>query len=445
MGGKVNRRLARSKRDNEMKLRKRYFGKERNMTQLFNRRVDYRKTTIIPVMLYVTISIYCTLAFAQTDISGLTKEVVPAVVTVNVFNREGKWRGGGTGFFVKEEGLLVTNRHVIDGKVKALAKLSSGEFFPVEGVLSEDRSGDLVLLTLGVKGRSFQTLSLTDSMIETGQPIIVIGSPLGREGTVAKGIVSKVKDIPNFGRVFQHTASISKGSSGSPVLNMKGEVIGVVVGYSIVEGESLNFAISVDRVKGLLSNGQARPRELVELVNREEEIWIGLISNGRYEELMNYLKMRIKRAPNYAMAHFYLGLAFERLSRGNEAIEAYKEAIRIEPDDPDFYYNLGVSYIRLGNHNEAIKAFKQTVRIKPDDAKAILNLGYSYSELNRNKEAIKVYKEVIRIKPDFIEAHYNLGEAYLKAKKKKKAIEQYEILKNLDSELANKLSNLIYK
>ena len=226
---------------------------------------------------------------------------------------------------------------------------------------------------------------------------------------------------------------------------MKGEVIGVVVGYSIVEGESLNFAISVARVKGLLSNGQARPRELVELVNREEEIWIGRLSNGRYEELMNYLKMRIKRAPNYAMAHFYLGLAFERLSRGNEAIEAYKEAIRIEPNDPDFYYNLGVSYIRLGNHNEAIKAFKQTVRIKPDDAKAILNLGYSYSELNRNKEAIKVYKEVIRIKPDFIEAHYNLGEAYLKAKKKKKAIEQYEILKNLDSELANKLSNLIYK
>jgi serine protease Do len=247
-----------------MELRKRYF-----------ECVDYRKTTMISVMLYVTMSIYCTLAFAQTDISAFAKKAVPSVVTVNVFNREGKWRGGGTGFFIKEEGLLVTNRHVIDGKVKVLAKLSSGEFFPVEGVLSEDRNGDLVLLTLGIKGRSFPTLSLTDTMIETGQPIIVIGSPLGHEGTVAKGIVSEVKDIPNFGKVFQHTAPISKGSSGSPVLNMKGEVIGVVVGYSIVEGESLNFAISFDRVKRLLSDDQATPRELVELVNREEEIWIG--------------------------------------------------------------------------------------------------------------------------------------------------------------------------
>jgi len=428
-----------------MELRKRYFGKDSSMAQLSNGCVDYRKTTIILVMLYVAISIYCTITFAQTEISDLAKKVVSSIVTVNIFNREGKWRGGGTGFFVKEEGLLVTNRHVIDGKVRALAKLSSGEFFPIEGVLSEDHGGDLVLLTLGVKGRSFPTLSLTDTVVETGQPIIVIGSPLGREGTVSEGIVSEVKDIPNFGKVFQHTAPISRGSSGSPVLNMKGEVIGVVVGYSIVEGESLNFAISVDRVKGLLSDSQTTPRKLVELVNREEEIWIGLLLNARYEELINYLKIRIKRNPNNAMAHFYLGLAFGRLSRSNEAIEAYKGAIRIEPNDSDFYYNLGVSYIRLGNHKEAIKAFKQTVRINPDDAKALLNLGYSYGELSCDKEAIKAYEQAIRMKPDFAEAHYNLGEAYLKAKKKKKAIEQYEILKNLDSELTNKLLNLIYK
>jgi putative serine protease PepD len=162
-------------------------------------------------MVCATISIFCTLAFAQGDISGLAKKVVPSVVTVNVFNREGKWRGGGTGFFVKEEGLLVTNRHVIDGKVRALAKLSSGEFLPVEGVLSVDSNGDLVLLTLGVKGIYFPTLSLTDTEIETGQPIIVIGSPLGHEGTVLNGTVSEVKDVSNFGKIIKHTAPVSKG------------------------------------------------------------------------------------------------------------------------------------------------------------------------------------------------------------------------------------------
>jgi hypothetical protein len=377
--------------------------------------------------------------------SALIKKVTHSVVVINVFNREGKWRGSGTGFFIKKEGLLVTNRHVIDGKVRALAKLSNGEFLPVEGVLSEDISGDLVLLTLGIKGRSFPALSLTDTEIETGQAIVVIGSPLGREGTVTEGIVSRVKDIPNFGKVIQHTAPISKGSSGSPVLNMKGEVIGVVVGYSIVEGESLNFAISADRVKGLISHSHATPRELFELVNREEEEWLRLLTNGRYEELINYLRKRNRIIQHNAMAHFFLGLALARLSRSNEAVEAFKQAIRNEPDDSGLYYNLGVSYIRLGNHNEAIKAFRQTLRIKPNDAEALLNLGYSYGELSQDKKAIEAYKEAIKFKPDFVEAHYNLGKTYLKLKKRRMSIEQYKILKDLDSDLADKLSNLIYK
>jgi len=400
---------------------------------------------MILVMVCATISIICAVAFAQGDVSGLAKKVVPSVVTVNVFNREGKWRGGGTGFFVKEEGLLVTNRHVIDGKVRALAKLSNGEFWPVEGVLSVDSNGDLVLLTLGVKGIYFPTLSLTDTEIETGQPIIVIGSPLGHEGTVSNGTVSELKDVSDFGKIIKHTAPVSKGSSGSPVLNMKGEVIGVVVGYSIVEDESLGFAISVDRVKWLLSHRQATPSELVELVNRDEEIWLGLLSNGRCEELIDYLKKRVQISPHNAMAHFFLGLALAKSSRSNEAVEAYKQAIRIEPDDSGFYYNLGVSYIRLGNHHEAINAFKQAARIKPDDAEVLLNLGFSNGELGRHKEAIKAYEQAIRIKPDFAEAHYNLGEAYFKLKKRRMSTEQYQILKNLDSELANKLSNLIYK
>ena len=306
-----------------MELRKRYFGMDINTAQLSNGCVDYRKATMILVMVCATISIICTLAFAQGDISGLAKKVVPSVVTVNVFNREGKWRGGGTGFFVQEEGLLVTNRHVIDGKVRALAKLSNGEFLPVEGVLSMDSNGDLVLLTLGVKGIYFPTLSLTDTEIETGQPIIVIGSPLGHEGTVLKGNVSEVKDVSNFGKIIKHTAPISKGSSGSPVLNMKGEVVGVVVGYSTVEGESHGFAISVDRVKWLLSHSQATPSELVELVNRDEEIWFGLLLNGRYEELIDYLKKRIRISPHNAMAHFFLGLALAKLSHSNEGVNTF--------------------------------------------------------------------------------------------------------------------------
>lgn len=413
------------------------------MTTLMQRKPLFAPSSIIVWIFFYFFATFPSPVWAREDLSTLVKKVTPSVVVINVFNGEGRWRGGGTGFFLEEEGLLVTNRHVIDGKAKALAKLSNGEFLPVEGVLSDDVSGDLVLLTLGIKGRAFPTLRLADGEIETGQPVVVIGSPLGHEGTVTEGIVSEVKNVPNFGKIIRHTAAISKGSSGSPVLNMKGEVIGVIVGSSNIGGQSLNLAISVDRIKDLLMHRQATPQRLIELINRDEERWLALLLNGRHEELINLLKKRIQISPHNALASFYLGLALTRLSRSNEAIEAYKQAIRNEPDDSGFRYNLGVTYLKLGNHREAVEAFKQTVRIKPDDAEALLNLGFSYSALGRYKEAIRAYNQAIRIKPDFVEAHYNLGEAYLKAKKKRMCIEQYEILKNLDSEYAAKLSNLI--
>jgi serine protease Do len=255
------------------------------MVRLSDRFGRFFRINLILALINLSL-IHTSAVCAQGDLSALIKKVISSVVVINVFNREGKWRGGGTGFFIKEEGLLVTNRHVIDGRARAVAKLSNGEFLPVRGLLSEDSIGDLVILILEGKGLSFPTLSLTDREVESGQPIVVIGNPLGHEGMVSEGIVWEVRNMPDFGKIILHTAAISEGSSGSPVLNMGGEVIGVVVGHSIVEGQDRNSAISVDRVKGLLSNTQATPRELLELVNRDELKWLELLLNGRYEELI---------------------------------------------------------------------------------------------------------------------------------------------------------------
>ena len=381
---------------------------------------------------------------AQGDFPTLTKKVIPSIVVVNVFNREGKWRGSGTGFCVTEGGLLVTNRHVIDGRARAVAKLSNGEFLPVRGLLSEDIPGDLAILAFEEKGISFPTLDIADKEVEFGQSIVVIGNPLGYQGIVSKGIVREVRNTPGVGKIILHTASISAGSSGSPVLNMRGEVIGVVVGHSTVEGQDQNFAISADRVKSLLSSAQAKPHELLELMNRDELKWLELLMNDRSEELINFLRWRIRINPHNSMAHLYLGKAFARLSRNNKAIEAYKEAIRLEPESSNLYYSLGVSHIRLGSYNEAIQAFKKAIRIDPNDADAFLNLGYSYGELGRHKEAIEAYKQAIRIKPDFAQAYYNLGEVYLKTKKRGMSVEQYRILRDLNSELADELFELIH-
>lgn len=184
------------------------------------------RTKIITIFVIVfAIIIRYSLAQAQRDLSALVKRVVPSVVVINVFDKDGKLKGSGTGFFIKEDGALVTNYHVMAEGVRADVKLSSGEVLSIKGILSEDREADLILLDIAAKERSFPALKLTDKKIETGQPIFVVGSPFGLEGTVSDGIVSAIREIPRIGKFLQITAPISKGSSGSPVLNMQGEVV----------------------------------------------------------------------------------------------------------------------------------------------------------------------------------------------------------------------------
>jgi len=140
-----------------------------------------------------------------------------------------------------------------------------------------------------------------------------------------------------------------------------------------------------------------------------------------------------------------LGTAYGELGKYEEAIESYKQAIRIDPDVKEAHYNLGTVYIKSGKYQEAIESYKQAIRIDPDFADAHHNLGTAYGELGKHQEAIESFKHAIRIDPDHAGAHKNLGVAYVELNKRNSALEQYKILKKLDTEKANKLFDRIYK
>jgi tetratricopeptide (TPR) repeat protein len=92
--------------------------------------------------------------------------------------------------------------------------------------------------------------------------------------------------------------------------------------------------------------------------------------------------------------HFNLGNAYYESGKWKEAIESYKQAIRIDPDFAEAHHDLGVAYGELGKHEEAIKSFKQAIRIDPDYAEAHRNLGTVYSESGMYKKAIE-FKETV--------------------------------------------------
>ena len=376
--------------------------------------------------------IYPTISSAQKDFSALVKKVVPSVAVINVYDIDGKLKNLGTGFFITPDGGLVTNYHVIEGGMRAEAKLSSGEVLPIEGIISEDREGDLVLLTLGLKGRSFPTLKLTETKIESGQPVIVIGSPFGLEGTVSDGIVSGIRNVSDFWEIIQITAPISKGSSGSPVLNMRGEVIGVAT-FFIKEGQSLNFAISIDKIKSLLSRQKTTPFKIIELLKRDSQSYFEFLilsyssyKEGHYQDALKYTKELIQKRPNDEYAYYHLGNIYGKLGRHYEAIEAYKQSIRIKPDEFYPHVSLGNTYNKLGHHYDAIEAYKQAIRIKSDEFQSYYLLGNTFKDLGRHYEAIEAYKQGIKIKPDEFYTYVFLGDTYDKLGRHYEAIEVYK-------------------
>ena len=147
---------------------------------------------------------------------------------------------------------LFTNQHVIAGAASIAAINSNGAIFLFERVVAEPSGVDLAILKFKASDVPFLTLGNSTTVVE-GQKVIVIGNPTGLTGTVSDGIISALRENRSL---IQITAPISPGSSGSPVIDENGDVIGVATLQS-AEGQNLNFAIAVENVSAALAKVQS--------------------------------------------------------------------------------------------------------------------------------------------------------------------------------------------
>src|SRR6185369_15824759 len=145
---------------------------------------------------------------AQDILPDLVRRIKPSAVAIETFDSRGEKLSRGSGFFVEAD-RIVTNRHVLEGAFKAEVHSSNGAVFPVKGVLAVDAEGDLALLKIDAPAPPIRRLQIDKTSPQEGESVVVIGNPLGLEGSVTNGIVSAVRDIPTFGRIIQITAPIS--------------------------------------------------------------------------------------------------------------------------------------------------------------------------------------------------------------------------------------------
>lgn len=157
-------------------------------------------------------------------------------------------KGMGSGFAAMRPGRIVTNLHVIAGATKIEAFLTDGERLEVQGVLGWDTVNDLALVKIE---EGLPMLTLSAGPAQVGEPVVVIGNPLGFAATVSDGLVSGLRADASS-QLVQISAPIAPGSSGGPVIGSHGDVVGVAVA-TIRGGQNLNFAIPANYAAALIA------------------------------------------------------------------------------------------------------------------------------------------------------------------------------------------------
>ncbi len=377
----------------------------------------------------------------------IARKVLPSVVLLVTENSSGKPESLGSGFFVQDD-VIATNYHVIEGASRIRVKIvGQKSFYDVIEFIGGDKQEDLALLKVsGVKAKPLPSGGA--SKVAVGDVVYAVGNPEGLEGTFSQGIISSIRTIQGT-RYFQITAPISHGSSGGPVLDKSGRVIGIAVG-TIQEGQNLNFAVSASALDVRLAlyemRNKNKPSEIKELTpiqqaeNQVRRNPQSAEAHYKLAELYNWwaieraieeYKLAVSLGTHYK-AQLKLGEAYSYVSVtsddpvkkkdfGNLAIEAFKKAIEIEIDNPSAYIGLSKAYSYKGllepkdqsryYREKAIETIKLAASIAPNSPEVYFGMGQLY-EFDDHEAKIAAYLKAVEIKPDYYEARRELCSQY---------------------------------
>ncbi len=172
--------------------------------------------------------------------------------------REHRQQGAGSGFIISQDGLIVTNNHVVEGARELTVTLANKQEYPAK-VIGRDPKTDIALVKIEPKD-TLITASLGDSdRLRVGDWVVAVGNPFGLSNTVTAGIVSAKKRVIGAGPYddfIQTDAPINPGNSGGPLFNLKGEVVGINTAI-IPNGQGIGFAVAVNLAKNLLPQLEA--------------------------------------------------------------------------------------------------------------------------------------------------------------------------------------------
>jgi S1-C subfamily serine protease len=285
-------------------------------------------------------------ASPSTQVLDHPGKFASSVLTLYCYDKGGKPIGQGSGFVIRQDGVVVTDWHVAKNAFSIVAVDGSGRKYTISRYVNVDPNSDLVLLQLANDDGSeptLQAIPVADSRkVSAGLKIYTISAPKGFSHTLSDGLLSAIRSVDGL-QLLQITAPVSPGSSGGPVLNAAGEVVGVIEGL-IPSGQQLNFAIPIDYALRLL-NGAA------DFARQQPTTDAGTRTTARQTDASDFERGRVALGEkNYLIA-----------------ARIFTTYLKSHPEEGAAAFNAALCYIGLNEFGKAAAFFKIFLRLAPED------------------------------------------------------------------------------
>lgn len=345
----------------------------------------------------------------------------------------------GSGCCIHSDGYVLATAHQAEGVKDFKGRLADGTQVPLE--LVESRPDvEFALFKATTPLPAWAALGDADSL-KSGAPLVSIAAPMNLEFSTVSGTVANPNRTFDGYPVVQVALTASHGSSGGPVFDREGRLIGLISGgfneidFTIVN--KINNAFPLLAAHGLIEEkassstpfeeGRLVPAEgISESERRAIEAYNRGVSAGNMEAKVEAYRLAVTLQPSLYEAQFNLAAAEASTGAVEQAIASYQKAAALRPDGIEVKRNLGRLYLRQKDYEKAVAIFEEALKLAPDEAQSHNDLGEACRRAERNDEAIAHFTESLRLNGEAPGTHYNLALTLAAAGKNEEAVKHFE-------------------